>query len=376
MPTPQRIRDEAVAAEQQMAQLRDQASGVTTPSSLPSDDGSNVPPRDPDTQFGVAQEVTTYEAPQDPPASDGSGPIDAEAMARLQQQFATLQGNFSRQAAELQSSRERNQLLERTLERALARNEERPPVPAAPAPSPAPSSVTAKEIEEYGEDLTDFIRRLVRDGVQSAVNPLLDTIQKLTHRLSETSQVVQTTKQLTEDQLRDNYNRRMDQLVKDGKGEPDWQHINLMHQTHGDSRFVDWLNKIGEDSDQPRLSIIQRAYANYDADLCARMINKFKRDVGMPDGTRPSEDPTQTPTARVAAALVSPSTTGSGTGAPTRGRPAAKTYTEDDVKRHYDEKTKGKWRGREAEWQRIADDMDKAVLEQRYVAEPQNRRGR
>jgi hypothetical protein len=51
-------------------------------------------------------------------------------------------------------------------------------------------------------------------------------------------------------------------------------------------------------------------------------------------------------------------------------------YTEADVKQHYDEKIKGKWKGREGEWQKIADDMDKAVLDKRFTTEPRNQRGR
>jgi hypothetical protein len=367
---PQRIRDDAVAAEQQMAQLRDEANGnvSTTP---PGDEGT--PPRDPDTQFGVGQQVTSIENSNEPPTpTEGSGPVDAEAMARLQQRLATLEGNFSRQSAELQSARERNQLLERTLERALQRNEERPPVPATPAPAPV-SSVSQSEIDEFGADLTDFINRLIKDGVQKALTPVLDTLQTLTTSVSQVSQVAKSTAQVSEEREWADYQKRMNELVKDGNGNPDWQQINTMHE-RGDSRFVDWLKNIGEDSDEPRLNVIQRAFQARDADRCARMINNFKRDMGMPDGTKPPEQPVQKPDAR-AAALVSPSTTGSGTGAP-RGRPPAKTYTKEDVDRHYDEKVKGKWKGREAEWQRIADDMDKAVLEQRYVTEPQNRRGR
>lgn len=365
MATPQRVIDEAAEAQRQLQKLGAQLNGDTPPV-----EGDT--PRDPDTQFGVGQQVT--EIPAGGESSTSSGPVDAEGMAKLQQRLATLEGNFGRQSAELQAARERNNILERTLERALERGTERPTAPVTPAPS-AQASVTDAEIEEYGADLTDFVRRLIRDGIQSATSPLLDKIQHLTASLSETSTVARSGAAAAAQSVDDRYRQRMDEMVKNASGQPDWEDINHMHETKGDSRFVDWLKEIGEDSDEPRLNIIQRAYARRDADRCARMINNFKRDLGMADGTKPVESPTQTTSAR-AAALVSPSTTGSGTGGAPRGRPPQKTYTQADIEKHYDEKVKGRWKGREAEWLRIADDMDKAVLDQRFTVEPRNARGR
>lgn len=365
MPTPQRVIDEARAAEQQMAELNG-AQPPAEPNSGEGGDEGGAPPaaREADTQFGVGQEAR--ELPQTPaPNAPQSGPIDAEAFAQLQQRLHTLEGNFNRANAQLAEERGRNQTLERMI---AERINERSAAPAAPAPAPA-SLVSDAEIEELGPDLVDVMRRLVREGLQGAVNPLLDRLQQLEATLTQTAGVAQHSAESAARIADERFVTRMNELVKDGKGNPDWSHINTMHES-GDNRFVDWLNKNGEDSDEPRLNIIRRAFQARDADRCAGMINRFKQSAGMPDGT--AATPAEIPPTAAAAALVSPSTTGNGQ--PTAGRGTqARTYTKDDVDRHYDEKVKGKWKGKEAKWQQIANDMDKAVVEGRFVATPPRR---
>lgn len=354
MATPQRVRDAAREADEQITAIQN-ADGTPVEPPPGADDGQ--PPRDPDSQFGVTQQVTPIGGDGAPPS--GTGPITAEAYAQLQQRLATLEGNFNRTNAELAAERGRSQTLERMLERRV----EQPP--AAPAPAAPRSSVTEQEIEEYGADLTDFMRRIVGDGVR----PLLDKLQSLESALAGVRSTSEATAQVTRNTVEQQFAARMNQQVVDAQGAPDWEHINHMHES-GDTRFVDWLQKVGEDSDEPRLGIIQRAFQRGDADRCARMINRFKQDVGMADGNaRPAATP---PPANPAAALVSPSASAASTSPGRNARPQ-RTYTVEDVNRHYDEKTKGKWKGREAKWQEIADDMDRAVSESRFADAPRRR---
>lgn len=358
MATPQFVRDAAREAETTLNAISAGQPPADQPPAEAVDDGSGTPPRVADNQFGVGQSVETLEGGRE---EHGSGPITAEAYAALQQRLATLEGNFSRTNAELAAERGRAQTLERMLERRIAAPETAAPAPAAPPRS----NVTDQEIEEYGADLTDFVRRLIRD----AVSPLMDNLQRVEASIGQLRNVSEHTAEVTRASTQTLFAQRMNSLVVDAAGKPDWEHINHMHET-GDTRFVDWLNETGEDSDEPRLGIIQRAFQRGDADRCARMINRFKQEVGLADGNaRP--DPASPP-ANAAAALVSPPA--SGASSAVRPREATKkTYTVDDINRHYDEKTKGKWKGREDAWQKIAGDMDRAVVENRF-SDPARRR--
>ena len=357
MATPQRVIDEARAAEQQMAEINKEMANPTgqqPPNDAPSNDEPAAPERarSGDTEFGVHQVVE--------PAQTPSGPIDAAAYAALQQKLASLEGNFGKLNTQLAETRGRNDTLERMI---AARSE----VPAAPAPSAAPtSSVSEAEETEFGPDLVDLMRRISRD----TMGPILDKLQRIESGLSETKGIAQHSAQQAQSTSDDRFVSTMNKLVTDAKGAADWSEINTMHE-RGDSRFVDWLNEVGEDSDEPRLNIIRRAFTSRDANRCARMINRFKQSVRMADGTaKPAAD--DGAESQPAAELISPNATGSGSQAPS-GKPAAKLYTKEDIDKHYDDKVKGKWKGRESKWQQIASDMDKAVGENRFVESTRRR---
>lgn len=349
MPTPQRVIDEAREAEKQMAEL----TGETPPAPETPEPNTEEPPRarSADTEFGVQQTTEQAHSP--------SGPIDAAAYAALQQKLASLEGNFGKLNTQLAETRGRNDTLERMI---TARTE----VPPTPAPTAPTSSVSADEETEFGPDLVDLMRRVARD----TMGPILDKLQRIDTALSETKGIAQHSAQQAQSTSDDRFVSSMNALVTDTKGSPDWSSINTMHE-RGDSRFVDWLNEVGEDSDEPRLNIIRRAFASRDANRCARMINRFKDSVRMADGTaKPSADTGAE--SQPAAELISPNATGSGSQVPS-GKSAPKLYTKEDIDKHYDDKVKGKWRGRETKWQQISNDMDKAVAENRFVESTRRR---
>lgn len=359
--TRERIAAEARQAEQQMADIQ-QGKVVDIPPApqLVAEPDPVADPVDPtpvDNRFGTG-------TPVDPAADPGSGPITAEQFAALQQQMQSLQGRFEHTQQQLSEA----QVRASTLERLVALKSAADDTPQAPAPRQKRQIADAKLIAEYGEELVGLMRSVTQEELEYTVMPLVDQVQALAARVGQLTEGVQVTQQHVARDSQSRFNTEMDRLVTDAKGEPDWQRINTMHNAPTyDRRFVDWLAKPSEDSYEPRQKSLDRYYNDGNAQACARFFNKFKAEVGLPDGTATHDSAAQPPS--VAAALVSPSPAAPGTPSTRSRGPQGRTYTSLEMERHYDDKTKGKWAGREAEWKKIAADIDKAVMEGRFIEE-------
>jgi len=367
MAVPQRIRDEARAAEAEAERLKagmQPASSDAPPPPAPGND-----PVDPPAPPRSLDDVPPGEAPHpnaiDPPPRDNAGgePVTAESYAALLQQYESLQGINNRNQQQVLQMQGRLDAMDRYL--AIQQQAATAAPPAAPAPAPAPVQplVTEAEIEDMGADLTDFIRRLCRETLGATHRPILDQLQQLQTKvaaLSQTTQVATTKLATTEEQA---FNAKMDQKITDASGAPDWEKINNAHN-YGDNSFVDWLNQIGHDSDETRLAVIQRAYQRKDADTCARLINAYKAEKGLPNG-KPNVPAGSTPPTP-AASMISPTPVAASN--PTRNRGATKTWKLSDIEHNYDDYTKGKYRGKEGEWTKLKAEMDAAAREGRITS--------
>ncbi len=356
MAVPQRIRDDAANAEAELRRLAEGAAAPTEPVA------PGEPPRSLDNQFANGDHPNQIPTPTDTPEGDGSNAIDAAEYAKLKQQFETLQGLHNRDKARIAEDRTRLDVLERLVAVQQAAREAVPtPTPAA---APKISLVTPAEETEFGADLIDVVRRAAKEQIAEALHPIFDQIQALgtkVDRLGHTATAAaHTSAQLTAN----SFAEQMDRLVTDAEGRPDWQLWDHSAE-RGDSRFVDWLAQTGEDSDEPRLTVLQRAYQKQDAAKCARFFLSFKRAHNLPNGKPDGSAPAK-PAVNPADAMIAPSPVAPSTPSANRGT-GKKSYKIAEVESHYGEKTKGKWKGREAEWKRIADDMDDAAANNRVT---------
>lgn len=373
MPVPSRVREDARAAEEQMAQIRVQNGVDPAPPAAP-----NAPVSLDNRGFESPHPNAINERPAVPPVQEipvsgdeppneepGAKPVDARQVADLQQKLDTAQGLAAKRQNELNQVTQRVGQLEAYID-ILSRAAEATPPAAAPAPAAtALDLVSDAEKKEFGDDLIDVIKRASREEWRPVLDQVFARLGKIDLNLSAMQGTVQSTAKSVVSADEQRYNAAMDRLVKDDKGESDWQAINLSHE-RGDNRFVDWLQKIGEDSDEPRLNVIQRAYGRRDAEACARLINKFKAEVGLPDGTAaPATEAPQPVASNPAQALISPSPVG--TTGPGRPRNSARTYTMVEISKAYDDYTRGKYRGKDAEWVKLKAEFDKALREGRIV---------
>lgn len=353
MATPNRIREEAAAAEAKLRELAAAPAPVVVPAGAPTNPPTEADPVEPvSLDDRPPGEEPHPNAVQDPPSGE---PITGEAYAQLMQRYETLQGLHNRDQQKLHQAEGRLEVIERML---LAQQQARAaePPPSAPVRTP-PKLVDDKEIEEFGPDLIDVTRRIAREEFRPVIDDLLDQVQAITAKLNSMSQTVGATAQIASTAAEERFETEMNRLVKGADGTPDWQQINESQN------FIDWCQQVGQDSYEPRIKVLQHAYQRKDAQKCAGFFNAYKRDKGLPTGET-SGAPSQAP-ASPAAAFVSPSPVAPA--APTNNRGAKKSFTIAQVEKVYSDFTKGVYKGKENEYRALTAEIDKAFAEGRIT---------
>lgn len=366
MPVPNRVREESAAADAELRRLAEQQAPQPTPQIVPAGSPTHPTPSDVPPESNL-DALPPRDAPHPnavPPApaptgdDHGGEPITAEKYAELQQKYETLQGLHNKDRQKLAQTEGRVDTLERIVQaQAAARTAE--PAPTAPARREPQSLVTKDEIEEFGADLTDFTRRLAREEFTPALEDVLDQLQKLNTTVAGMKQVVGSTAEVAANTAEERFHAEMDKLVQGGDGTPDWEKINY------DQNFIDWLENVGQDSDEPRKNVLVRAYQRKDARKCAGFFNAYKREKGLPQGPAAPGTPPSPPSvpANPAASLVSPAPVAPA--APTSNRGKGKTYSLAEIEQVYSDYTKGKYKGRENEYRQLTAEFDRAWQEGR-----------
>ncbi len=277
------------------------------------------------------------EAPQDPvppeppsPPQPAADPAPApQVEADWEQRYRTLQGKYDSQVPQLQRQVQEltSQLTHLTskLEGLTAKPE--------PAPEPTAPLVTDKDVEVYGADLVDLVKRQAMQVAQEMTREMtgkLTALEQENQQLRDqlggvSSQQVQTREQ--------SYLAALTQIV------PDWSEINQ------DPAFIQWLTVVDDLSGVPRQAYLDSAYQAKDVQRTATIFSSFKQTQSPAQQPAP---PAPTPLER----QVAPSTSRATAPEPTPGA-ADKVWTRDEVTRFYTDVRTGKYRGREADAARI-----------------------
>lgn len=326
MALPKQVQD----AEDEAARIQQE---IETPEVVPPEDPLNPAP---DAPLAPAPEPT----PELPPAD-----TDATWEAR----YKTLQGMFK---AEVPRLRAEVVDLKDRLTDAIRKLEQRAPEPQAPAPQePAPKLGTAKDTEDFGNDLVDMVRRQAVDAArgefQGEINRLEARNKDLETRLSGVASVQTVTAQSA-------YMRDLELQV------PDYAAVNE------DPLFLAWLNTEDVLSGMKRQEFFNRAYKGLDVNRTAKLMLAFKDSLKTePVVVAPVTEP----------APASPSATErlerqvqpvpSRTPVPVPKNETVKIWSMADIEGFYRSVTQGEFKGRETEQARIEADIDAAVAEGR-----------
>ena len=255
--------------------------------------------------------------------------------------FKALKGRFD---AEQRRTRETVEQFEQRMQE-MAR-QANPPQPL-PGEGELPVLVSQKDIEDYGADLIDVIKRAAQEAVAPMLKPIAQTVGQVQAQ-------VETTASETSKQFLSRMHNNMDQSV------PGWQDLNH------DPNFIAWTKRNDVFSGLNRQELLQKAWYAGDSNRVAAFFQSYLAEEAATDpaaaqarqqagGHAPAPNgagPASPPPRVTLEALAAPGRARAAAVAPA-GKPV---WTADGISAFYMDVATGKFRGRDAE--RIATEAD------------------
>jgi hypothetical protein len=267
-------------------------------------------------------------APQPP-----VGPVEDATYWR--QRFETLAGKYNAEMPQLhQQLREQGAQLERL---SVQLTELSAPAPAPDSPAPQ------QDVENFGEDLVDFVRRVAREAV-------LAERAEVDKRFGS---VVEQVEQVQHHVVKSEMDKFWDAVIG---LVPDWLTIDKSPQ------WIQWLDSTPEYTEATYRELATQAIQKGKPDKIAKLVGEWRKAVGAPAVAQPQPPALQlvpTPPQADLSSQVAPSTVKSNGGVPV----ARKTLTRADYEAMYDVRNVQRYGEKEAA--RLIAEADLAVAEGR-----------
>lgn len=282
-----------------------------------------------------------------PPTSGDEHNTDAgKDEENLAQKYRTLQGMYNAEVPRLHSQNRELSTRVQHLEQLLANLSAQQSAPQTTAPTE--KLLTDKDVEEYGESL-DVMRRAAMEQVSpmaQRINELENTIRQLQGNLVPQVQAVANRQAVSAEQQ---FWGGLTDAV------PNWREIN------DNADFQTWLLEIDPLVGITRQTILEDAQRNLEV---PRVSNFFKSWLEISGQANVAQNTRRNTTASELERQVAP---GKGRSAGTPTGTVTKSYTRDDINGFFRDVRDGKYRGREAERDRIERDIFAAQREGRIV---------
>lgn len=278
---------------------------------------------------------------QDAAASDGKPGED------YAQKYRTLQGMYNKEVPRLRAhNKELGERLAK-MESLLATLNQQQTQQQQQEPTPQQRLVSEKEVEEYGEDTVDLLRRVSREEYLPYLQKLAsleDTLSKLQSSVvPQVESVIQTQTRTAEERFWES----LEHLV------PDWREVNANQDFHT------WLLEYDPLIGDTRQSLLEQAQGSLDHNRVAQFFNTWKSFYQGSAG-KAEPNPSQSELEK----QIAP---GKARSAKTPTGSEAQTYTPEDIKKFFDDVRKGKYKNREDERNRIERDIFAAQQQGRIV---------
>jgi hypothetical protein len=282
-------------------------------------------------------EVSATPPVEQPPAPEpqpvATPPVGSEEP--WEHKFRSLQGLFNKEVPSLQGQvKALNARLEQALG-AMEKAKTAPPEPQAPVTPP----VDPRDVENFGADLVDMVNRIadrrfgsVSEQVEAKFNELKAALGQVETRLEGTSQSVAVSAE-------DNFFSKLAAQV------PEWEKINA------NPAFLAWLSESDPVYGVPRQRVMDTAREQLDI---GRIVNVFRAFAPATTVAPLVKDPVDRQVSPKAGASTAP-----------QAAPAKATFTEKEITAFYNDVSKGRFRGREAEAAAIEQSVNDAIAEGR-----------
>lgn len=307
---------------------------------------------------GQSQESETGSAEGDaPPATaesvESTPPQTAanedENSPTYAQRWRSLQGIVASQKNQLDVANQRIASMEQVIAMMQV------PATAPQQVTEAPTFITDKDREEYGADMVDFAVRAAKQEtaeVRAELNKANQMIQQLGQQLNQLQgQVVPTVQRVAQNQQR---TAKQEFFAALGQRIPNWEAINA------DQRFHNWLLTPDPMTGIQPQTYLENAQQSLDVDRTTAIFNTYLSATGAPPQAQSRTAPTSELEQQIAP--------GRSLTAPAPSANEARKWTRAEVKKLYDDKLRGLFKGREAEFATLEKDFFAAQREGRIAA--------
>lgn len=272
-------------------------------------------------------------APQEPPAAPAAQP--APPAEDWQQKYRSLQGMYQAEVPEL---RVKAKVAES--EMTTLKEQVRALTVAAQAAQQTKAEPDPRDVSAFGEDMIDMVRRYAEQTLAAVRGEVSQKLQSLEERLTGLESMVTGVSKRTESTLETQFYAALTSMV------PDWKELNA------NDTWLAWLSQVDEVYGVPRQAALDQAQQRGDVERVAAVFKMFK-----------AQQP-----ARPSAALASQISPDAGGGAGAPPAPQARPLmSQKAVQSFYNDVARGRYRGREAEAERIEAEINQAAAEGRIV---------
>lgn len=297
-----------------------------------------TPPEEP-TEVMQAEETPSAEVVQEQPVT---APTEAEPAPKpetdWEQRYKTLQGKYNAEMPRMNAQIKDLQEVISQLQKPPAT-----PEPVRPSDIPQQKLVTDSDIEDYGEEFIDVVRRVAKQEY----DPVIQRLEKENQQLrSQVGGVTSGLQQNARERLLSSLEARV----------PDWREIN------NSDDFIEWLSHYDPFSGQKRHDLLLSAFEENNE---ARTIAFFEGYRNENAAVAPqAEPPRKTVPSVDMEKLVAPGQVRN-TGNVRAQEGSAKVWTHDEINRFYADVVAGRYRGKEKDKRRMEADIIRAGRENR-----------
>lgn len=329
MAMPEQIRKQAAAVQDLYKQFSEEPANEAQPEAEVT----------PDTPADDAKENT---AP--PVVANEQGAAERPHEDSLMHKYKTLQGMYNAEVPRLHAQNKELSARLTQMEQLLASLSHQ----EAPAAPQKPKLVTQSDIDEYGESI-DVMRRVYQEEISDLHNEmsqLKSFIQQMQTNVVPQVQAVAQRQAVSQEQ----------QFWSDlTTAVPNWQAVN------NNTDFHSWLLEADPLTGITRQTYLEDAQRAFDVRRVANFFHAWSEATGQ---TVNAQAPSRKATASELEKQVAP---GRSRSAPAPATTQGRTYSPDDIKKFFNDVRAGKFKGREAERDRIERDIFKAQTEGRIT---------
>jgi hypothetical protein len=306
----------------------------------------------------AAQPPPTPPAGEAPPAAAPEGAAPAAPPAEgWEQKYRVLQGKYNAEVPRLQKQAQTQAQQIETLTAQLTATQgmvasiaqNRGPAPAGQGSAPAAPAKLVKdeEVSEFGEELTDFIRRVAQDTVLPKVE---ERFQPFKQEVAKAREHAAGAAQRQAQADRERLFGVLDSQV------PGWREQN------DDAEFVAWLNQPDAYSGMPRANLLTQAYERNDAPRVVAFFLGYRNEHAVVTPSTAAAAPAAPQ--RKLEDFVAPGTQKAGSTGAQDGA-GKRIWTEPEIKSFYRDCQQGKYRGKDEARRAIELDIVAATREGR-----------